>query len=142
MSIFFNFSTYFITIFFYVLFISYNFLFRLLTFLSPFDYRIHNILFISPYYISLFFIPNSFFSRLLFYYLSFQFFLILFFFNSVSLILFLSTLFLFYYRDFIVNLVDHGTLFDEVIMNLPQNATDFLDVFIGLSNRKDKEGKK
>jgi hypothetical protein len=32
-------------------------------------------------------------------------------------------------------------LFNEVIMNLPQSATDFLDVFIGLINRVDREGK-
>jgi tRNA G37 N-methylase Trm5 len=38
-------------------------------------------------------------------------------------------------RDFIIDLVEHGVIPDEVIMNLPANATDFLDVFIGLHAR-------
>jgi hypothetical protein len=44
------------------------------------------------------------------------------------------------YRDFVLSLVEEGKVFNEAIMNLPQSATDFLDVFIGLSNRKDKNG--
>lgn len=43
-------------------------------------------------------------------------------------------------RDFILKMVNEGILFNEVIMNLPQSATDFLDVFIGLINRVDREG--
>ena len=43
-------------------------------------------------------------------------------------------------RDFVLSLVSDGVVFNEAIMNLPQSATDFLDVFIGLSNRKDKTG--
>ena len=43
-------------------------------------------------------------------------------------------------RDFVLSLVDRGVHFTEAIMNLPQNATDFLDVFIGLARRKDKQG--
>ena len=38
-------------------------------------------------------------------------------------------------RKFILELVDRGVLFNEVIMNLPQSATEFLDVFIGLGTR-------
>ncbi len=36
---------------------------------------------------------------------------------------------------------NHGILFHEAIMNLPQNATDFLDVFIGLYHRYKKHPK-
>jgi tRNA G37 N-methylase Trm5 len=43
-------------------------------------------------------------------------------------------------RDFVLSLVDKGVHFTEAIMNLPQNATDFLDVFIGLAKRKDQQG--
>ena len=43
-------------------------------------------------------------------------------------------------RDFVLSLVSDGVAFNEAIMNLPQSATDFLDVFIGLLNRKDKQG--
>ena len=43
-------------------------------------------------------------------------------------------------RDFILSLCSEGQRFDEVIMNLPQSATDFLDVFIGLLKRKDSQG--
>eukprot|EP00601_Ochromonadales_sp_CCMP2298_P023581 CAMPEP_0173289114 /NCGR_PEP_ID=MMETSP1143-20121109/10798_1 /TAXON_ID=483371 /ORGANISM="non described non described, Strain CCMP2298" /LENGTH=401 /DNA_ID=CAMNT_0014227965 /DNA_START=300 /DNA_END=1502 /DNA_ORIENTATION=+ len=39
-------------------------------------------------------------------------------------------------RDFILKLVDQGVEFHEVIMNLPQSATDFLDVFVGLNVRR------
>ena len=46
------------------------------------------------------------------------------------------------YRDFVLSLVEEGTVFNEAIMNLPQSATDFLDVFIGLSDRIDKNGKR
>lgn len=38
-------------------------------------------------------------------------------------------------RQFILHLVEKGIHFNEVIMNLPQSATDFLDVFIGLGKR-------
>lgn len=38
-------------------------------------------------------------------------------------------------RDFIIGLVKSGVRFTEAIMNLPANATDFLDVFIGLAKR-------
>jgi len=40
-----------------------------------------------------------------------------------------------FYRDFILSLIDRAEPFHEAIMNLPQNATDFLDVFIGLARR-------
>lgn len=43
-------------------------------------------------------------------------------------------------REFIVGLVKKGTRFQEAIMNLPANATDFLDVFIGLETRYKNEG--
>lgn len=39
------------------------------------------------------------------------------------------------YRDFILKLLSEDTVFEEAIMNLPANATDFLDVFIGLRSR-------
>lgn len=38
-------------------------------------------------------------------------------------------------RQFILKLVAENTPFQHAIMNLPQNATDFLDVFIGLHSR-------
>ena len=38
-------------------------------------------------------------------------------------------------REFVVNLVAKQVFFHEAIMNLPANATDFLDVFIGLETR-------
>jgi tRNA (guanine37-N1)-methyltransferase len=38
-------------------------------------------------------------------------------------------------RDFIIGIVKDGLRFTEAIMNLPANATDFLDVFIGLGRR-------
>lgn len=38
-------------------------------------------------------------------------------------------------RDFVIGLVKSGVRFTEAIMNLPANATDFLDVFIGLARR-------
>jgi len=38
-------------------------------------------------------------------------------------------------RKFILQLVEKGAHFNEVIMNLPQSATEFLDVFIGLGKR-------
>lgn len=38
-------------------------------------------------------------------------------------------------RDFILSLINRAEPFHEAIMNLPQNATDFLDVFIGLARR-------
>jgi hypothetical protein len=41
-------------------------------------------------------------------------------------------------RDFILSLADNGVAFDEVIMNLPQNASDFLDVFVGIGKRFDE----
>jgi hypothetical protein len=44
------------------------------------------------------------------------------------------------HRDFILSLVEEGIVFTEAIMNLPQSATDFLDVFIGLAKRVDKNG--
>jgi hypothetical protein len=40
-----------------------------------------------------------------------------------------------YHRHFILKLVAENTPFHHAIMNLPQNATDFLDVFIGLHTR-------
>ena len=49
-------------------------------------------------------------------------------------------LFLFPCRDFILSLCAEGQHFNEVIMNLPQSATDFLDVFIGLLKRKNAQG--
>jgi len=39
-------------------------------------------------------------------------------------------------RKFILHLVDKHVVFDEVIMNLPHNAIEFLDVFIGLHSRR------
>jgi hypothetical protein len=39
------------------------------------------------------------------------------------------------YRHFILKLVAENVAFEHAIMNLPQNATDFLDVFIGLHTR-------
>ena len=46
-------------------------------------------------------------------------------------------------RKFIVQLIDSDILFHEVIMNLPNNAIEFLDAFIGLNTRimrrKEKE---
>eukprot|EP00600_Ochromonadales_sp_CCMP1393_P000591 CAMPEP_0174983836 /NCGR_PEP_ID=MMETSP0004_2-20121128/17376_1 /TAXON_ID=420556 /ORGANISM="Ochromonas sp., Strain CCMP1393" /LENGTH=637 /DNA_ID=CAMNT_0016236155 /DNA_START=218 /DNA_END=2131 /DNA_ORIENTATION=- len=41
-------------------------------------------------------------------------------------------------RDFILKLITERVAFEEVIMNLPQSATDFLDVFIGLHTRRRK----
>lgn len=38
-------------------------------------------------------------------------------------------------RLFVLDLVKRDVPFDEAIMNLPANATDFLDVFIGLYTR-------
>ena len=38
-------------------------------------------------------------------------------------------------RKFILDLLERNIVFDEVIMNLPQTATEFLDVFIGLESR-------
>jgi len=38
-------------------------------------------------------------------------------------------------RHFILDLVKRNIPFHEAIMNLPANATDFLDVFIGLYTR-------
>ena len=38
-------------------------------------------------------------------------------------------------RKFILDLLERNVVFDEVIMNLPQTATEFLDVFIGLESR-------
>lgn len=35
-------------------------------------------------------------------------------------------------RDFIQHLIDQNVLFHEVILNLPQSAVHFLDVFVGL----------
>jgi tRNA G37 N-methylase Trm5 len=40
-----------------------------------------------------------------------------------------------YTRKFILDLLERNVVFDEVIMNLPQTATEFLDVFIGLESR-------
>lgn len=39
------------------------------------------------------------------------------------------------HRFFILDLVQRNIPFHEAIMNLPANATDFLDVFIGLFSR-------
>lgn len=39
-------------------------------------------------------------------------------------------------RDFVLQLADTGVDFDHAIMNLPQSATDFLDVFIGIGKRR------
>ena len=39
-------------------------------------------------------------------------------------------------RQFIVQLNQRNIVFDEVIMNLPQNAIEFLDVFVGLETRR------
>lgn len=39
------------------------------------------------------------------------------------------------HRLFVLDLVKRNVPFDEAIMNLPANATDFLDVFIGLYTR-------
>lgn len=41
-------------------------------------------------------------------------------------------------REFVVALVSKQVFFHEAIMNLPANATDFLDVFIGLETRYKK----
>lgn len=41
-------------------------------------------------------------------------------------------------RIFILNLQSMGINVDHVIMNLPQNATDFLDVFIGYTVRRQR----
>jgi tRNA (guanine37-N1)-methyltransferase len=38
-------------------------------------------------------------------------------------------------RMFILELIEREIKFNEVLMNLPQSATDFLDVFIGLGQR-------
>ena len=38
-------------------------------------------------------------------------------------------------RKFILDIAGKGTLFTDVVMNLPQNATDFLDVFIGIGHK-------
>lgn len=38
-------------------------------------------------------------------------------------------------RDFILQLLAEGVPFEEVIMNLPQTAIDFLDVFVGVIPR-------
>jgi hypothetical protein len=38
-------------------------------------------------------------------------------------------------RDFVLHIVEKGVTFDEAVMNLPHNATDFVDAFIGLSSR-------
>ena len=38
-------------------------------------------------------------------------------------------------REFILDLLERNVRFEEVIMNLPQNAIDFLDVFIGMKQR-------
>ena len=38
-------------------------------------------------------------------------------------------------RDFVIDILQKDIRFSDVIMNLPQNATDFLDVFIGLYTR-------
>jgi len=38
-------------------------------------------------------------------------------------------------RRFVLDLVSQGVRFHEAIMNLPANATDFLDVFVGLETR-------
>ena len=38
-------------------------------------------------------------------------------------------------REFILKLVDEGIAFTEVVMNLPQNATEFLDTFVGIGRR-------
>lgn len=43
-------------------------------------------------------------------------------------------------RDFILQLLSKKVVFTEAIMNLPQNATDFLDVFIGLNTRLKTQG--
>lgn len=42
---------------------------------------------------------------------------------------------LLYYRDFILKLAEEKIIVSEIIMNLPQNATDFLDIFIGYGKR-------
>ena len=42
-------------------------------------------------------------------------------------------------REFIVGLVGKNIRFQEAIMNLPANATDFLDVFIGLETRYNRD---
>lgn len=39
------------------------------------------------------------------------------------------------HRDFVIDLVERGIPFQEAIMNLPQAAPEFLDVFIGLKRR-------
>ena len=43
-------------------------------------------------------------------------------------------------RDFILKMQEDQVVIDHVIMNLPQNATDFLDVFIGYDRRRRKLG--
>ena len=54
--------------------------------------------------------------------------------NPSSAHFFLSS-FLYPIRHFILDLVKRNIPFHEAIMNLPANATDFLDVFIGLYTR-------
>ena len=39
-------------------------------------------------------------------------------------------------RDFILKMQQDQIIIDHVIMNLPQNATEFLDVFIGYNKRR------
>ena len=39
-------------------------------------------------------------------------------------------------RDFILKMQEDQIIIDHVIMNLPQNATDFLDIFIGYNKRR------
>lgn len=45
------------------------------------------------------------------------------------------TVYLINYRDFILHLVERKQDFHEVVMNLPQIAVDFVDVFVGLGSR-------
>jgi tRNA (guanine37-N1)-methyltransferase len=39
-------------------------------------------------------------------------------------------------RAFVLDMCSRGIVFDAALMNLPQTATDFLDVFIGLAQRR------
>ena len=55
--------------------------------------------------------------------------------SSLTIIFHYYIPFFLQYRHFILDLVKRNIPFHEAIMNLPANATDFLDVFIGLYTR-------
>ncbi len=59
--------------------------------------------------------------------------------SNFSFYITLFSSFLYHIRHFILDLVKRNIPFHEAIMNLPANATDFLDVFIGLFTRVGKD---